>query len=221
MFKKYPLLICALFLLVHSVILTSGKPVPSEDKGVFDIHFMGEKVGYEEYIWQTEGDGYVLTVRGRMTKPIPMVIDKISIRLDKSFIATQYFFEGSVSGVRQEVLSVVNEGQVESVILVAGQEQKTEIKIKRDAFLLPNAVYSPYLVLTKKFSCTLLERMELSAYIIPQFETPFSIEPSEESPCRLIMEMGESETLLDTDEEGRLISLQIPLKSLQVNRVPD
>jgi len=118
-------------------------------------------------------------------------------------------------------LSVINEGQVENVILVAGQEQKSTEKIKRDAFLLPNAVYSPYMVLTKKFNGNLKERVELSAYIIPQFETAFALEPSEERPWRLLMDMSGSEIILDGDEEGRLLSLRIPLISLEVRRVPD
>ena len=182
---------------------------------------MGEKVGYEEYTWQPAESGYILTIRGRLTKPIPMVIDKITLYLDANFIPTQYVFEGTVSGVRQEILSVIDGGRVANVILVAGQEQKTDITIKNDAFLFPDAVYSPYMVLTKKFACSLQDRLELSAYIIPQFETNFFLVPSEESPCRLTIEMDESETLLETDEEGKLMSLRIPLKNLQVLRVPE
>lgn len=214
-------MIYAIFFFIASSFQSPDQILSPPEKGVFDIVFMGEKVGYEEYTWQPIESGYVLTIRGRLTKPIPMVIDKITLRLDESFIATQYIFEGSVSGVRQEILSVIDGGRGNNVILVAGQEQKADITIKRDAFLLPNAVYSPYMVLTKKFRCSLQERIELSAYIIPQLETSFFLAPSEEIPCRLTMEMGESETLLETDNEGKLMSLHIPLKNLQVLRVPE
>jgi hypothetical protein len=156
-----------------------------------------------------------------MTKPIPMVIDKLTIRLDKAFIPSQYYFQGSVSGVRQEVLSVINEGQVENVLLVAGQEQKTEFKIRRDAFLLPNPVYSPYMVLTKKFPCSLVEKTEFSAYVIPHFESAFTLEPSEESPCLLVMDMSGTEIRIGMDDQGKLVSIEIPLKNLEVLRTSE
>jgi hypothetical protein len=188
------------------------------EKGVFDVFFMGEKVGYEEYIWEFKDREYLLTVRGRMTKPIPMQIEKLTIRLDKSFIASQYYFKGSVSGVEQEVLSVIDEGRVENIILVAAQEQKNEAKIRRDALLLPNAVYSPYIVLTKRFPCTLQEKTDLPVYIIPQVETTGTIEPSEFNPCHFILIMSDAEIHVGTDENGNLNSLEIPLKNLRVVR---
>jgi hypothetical protein len=191
------------------------------EKGIFDVFFMGEKVGYEEYIWESKEQEYLLTVRGRMTKPIPMQIEKLTIRLDKSFIASQYYFKGSVSGVEQEILSVINEGTGENIILVAGQEQKSEVKIRRDALLLPNAVYSPYMVLTKRFPCTLQEKTELSVYFIPQMETPVTVEPTEFNPCHFILEMADSEIHLGTDEDGNLNLLEIPLKNLRVVRASD
>jgi len=221
MLRKFLFLIALSTFLAYSIFSLSDRDAALPEKGVFDISFMGEKVGYEEYTWQSTETGYLLTVRGRMTKPIPMVIDKLTIRLDHAFIPSQYYFEGSVSGVRQEVLSVINEGQVENVILVAGQEQKTEVKIRRDAFLLPNPVYSPYMVLTKKFPCSLTEKAEFSAYVIPHFESPFTLESSEENPCLMIMDLAGTETQIGMDDGGKLMSLTIPLQNLEVVRVSE
>ncbi len=210
-----------IILLSLSVLFPAFGEQEESEEGVFDIFFMGEKVGYEEYIWESEEGAYLLTVRGRMTKPIPMEIEKLTIRLDKSFIASQYYFKGTVSGVEQEVLSVINEGNVENVILVRGQEQKSEAKIRRDALLLPNAVYSPYVVLTKRFPCNLQEITELSVYLIPQVETSVTVEPSEFNPCHFILVIGGSEIHVGTDENGNLNSLEIPLKNLRVVRALD
>jgi hypothetical protein len=210
-----------IFLFGLSVFFPALEAQEESEKGVFDIFFMGEKVGYEEYVWESDEREYLLTVRGRMTKPIPMVIEKLTIRLDKSFIASQYYFKGSVSGVEQEVLSVINEGVVANIILVRGQEQKSTVKIRRDALLLPNAVYSPYIVLAKRFPCTLQEKIELSVYFIPQVETPVSVEPSEFNPCHIILEIADSEIHVGTDEDGNLGSIEIPLKNLRVVRVTD
>jgi hypothetical protein len=215
------------FILILILLICLSIPVPSfaaregSEEGVFDIFFMGEKVGYEEYIWESTEREYLLTVRGRMTKPIPMEIEKLTIRLDKSFIPSQYYFKGSVSGVEQEVLSVINDGNVENIILVAGQEQKSEVKIRRDALLLPNAVYSPYIVLTKRFPCTLQEKTDLSAYFIPQVETSFTVEPSEFNPCHVVLEMTDSELHVGTDENGNLNLLEVPLKNLRIVRVSE
>ncbi len=209
-----------IFILLSGLALCAPAIEAQEEAevGVFDIFFMGEKVGYEEYSWESSEREYLLTVRGRMTKPIPMVIEKLTIRLDKSFIPSQYFFKGSVSGVEQEILSVINDGDVANIILVAGQEQKSSAKVRRDALLLPNAIYSPYIVLTKRFPCILTEKTELFAYLIPQMETPFTVEPAEFNPCHFILEMTGSEIHVGTDENGQLNSLEIPLQNLKVVR---
>ena len=220
-FSSKALIFIPILLFVLSVTLPVLGEQDKPEEGVFDIFFMGEKVGYEEYIWESKEQEYLLTVRGRMTKPIPMQIEKLTICLDKGFIASQYYFKGSVSGVEQEVLSVISEGNVENIILVAGQEQKSEVKIRRDALLLPNAVYSPYVVLTKRFPCTLQEETELSVYSIPQVEIPVTVQPSEFNPCHFILEMTGSEIHVGTDEAGNLNSLEIPLKNLRVVRVSD
>ncbi len=220
-FSSRAFLFIPILLFALSVFFPASGGQEGSEEGVFDVFFMGEKVGYEEYIWESREREYLLTVRARMTKPIPMVIEKLTIRLDKGFIASQYYFKGSVSGVEQEVLSVINEGQVKNIILVAGQEQKSEVKIRRDALLLPNAVYSPYVVLTKRFPCTLQEKTELSVYFVPQVETPVTVGPSEFNPCHFILEMAGTEVHVGTDEDGNLNSLEIPLSNLRVVRVSD
>jgi len=123
-----------------------------------------------------------------------------------------------VGGVSQEVTSSISGGNVENIIRAAGQEQKSSVKIKRDAFLLPNPIFSPYIVLTKKFRCTLEEKIELSAYIIPLLETLCSIEPKEETPCIYLMNIGGVDIELETNEEGNLMALHVPSQNLKVIR---
>ena len=204
-------LILLLFLSVFS-----GFSQEETERGTFSIYFMDEKVGYEEYIWQADETGYNLSLSGRMTKPIAVEIERLTIRLDNNFIPLSFYFKGRLSGMSQEVFSSIEEGQVENTILVSGHEQKNTVKIKRDAFLLPNPIFSPYMILTKKFRCTLQESVTLSAYIIPQVEIDFTLESEEESPCILIMHSSGMEIELETDEEGKLISLHIPSQRLRV-----
>jgi hypothetical protein len=84
------------------------------------------------------------------------------------------------------------------------------VQIRRDAFLLPNPIFSPYMAITKKYACSLEEAQELSAYLIPQVETAFTLRPKENEPCTLIMEMGATQIELYTDETGQLIGLSAP-----------
>ena len=58
------------------------------------LYFMDEKVGYEEYTWQSDEQGYLLEASGRMTKPVALEITKLSLRLDKSFIPRKFYFKG-------------------------------------------------------------------------------------------------------------------------------
>lgn len=218
MAKKRGIFLC---LIVFVFVCRSIYAEPTQDgseKGSFSIYFRNEKVGYEEYIWKSEEKGYILTVRGRLTKPVPLEIDHLSIRLDKSFIPVHYEFNGSVSGLSQKISSRIIEGDVENTIHVAGQEQKSTEKIRRDAYLLPNPIYSCFMILTKKFRCSLQEKVELSAYIIPQIEVPFSLGPNEENLCFLNMMLNETQIELETDDKGTLLTLQIPARNLRVVR---
>lgn len=209
------------FLLIFSILsffLFSLSASKMTEKGEFSIYFMDEKVGYEEYTWEEDENGYHLSVKGRMTKPADLEIKELDIRLDKNFIARSFRFKGSVNGVQQEVSSTISEGDVENTIKVAGQESQSTVKIRRDAFLLPNPVFSPYVVLTKKFMCTLEEEIELSAYIIPQLENPFTLNSVEGVPCTLIMQLSGITIELQTDDEGNLIALSVPAQRLEVLR---
>ena len=196
--------------------LLSSSARDSIERGAYSIYFMDEKVGYEEYTWEEDENGYHLSVKGRMTKPADMEIEELEIYLDKNFIASSFYFKGSVNGVLQEVSSTVSDGDVENRIRVAGQESQSTVKIRRDAFLLPNPVFSPYLIVAKKFRCALEEEIELAAYIIPQLENIFTLSPVEGVPCSLVMQLSGIRIELQTDEEGNLIALSIPAQRLEV-----
>ena len=190
----------------------------ASETGTLSIYFMEEQVGYEEYFWEEDNTGFTLTVRGRMTKPIAIEIERLVIRVDKSYIPERYTFKGQVSGVNQDIQSFFSEGKVVNTKQVAGQERTETVDIKRDAFLLPNPMFSPYMVLTKKFRCGLQETTEISAYIIPQMEILSTLGPKQDFPCRLVLRMGTTEIEIGTDEEGVLNSLDISSQTLRVLR---
>lgn len=190
----------------------------ASETGTLSIYFMQEQVGYEEYVWEEDNTGFTLTVRGRMTKPIAIEIERLVIRLNKSFIPERYTFKGQVSGVNQDIQSFFSEGKVVNTKQVAGQERTETVDIKRDAVLLPNPMFSPYMILTKKFRCGLQETVEISAYIIPQMEIPSTLGPKQDFPCRLVLRMGTTEIEIETDEGGVLNSLDISSPNLRVLR---
>ena len=206
-----------------ALLLAAGSLLPSPpqeeyEKGTFSIYFMDEKVGYEEFTWSRDASGIELTVQGRITKPLSLTIEELVIRLDAGFIPTEFRFKGSVGGVEQDVESVLSEGEARNTIRISGQEQIHTQQVRRDAFLLPNPIFSPFMAITKKFRCSLTESQELSAYIIPQVETPFTLSPQEHQPCTLILEMGASQIEMTTDDTGQLIELSIPLQRLRIVR---
>jgi len=216
MFKKISVIFIFIFLLLFFFFVFAAQYEEEVESGVLSIYFQDERVGYEEYTWQSDEMGYILSVKGRMTKPVDMEIHSLVLRLDKSFIPHQFNFKFSVSGIAQEISSIIVDGHVENTIHVSGQEQKSVVKIKRDAFLLPNPVFSCYMVLAKKFRCHLLEPVELSAYIIPIFEVPLSLEFDEESPCSMILEISGITMAMETDDEGSLNFLHSPAQKLKV-----
>jgi hypothetical protein len=208
----------SLFFILAVALPASNPAGLAKERGRFSIYFMDEKVGYEEYTWRQDERGVVLEVEGMMTKPIRMTIDELTIRMDDSFIPSYFRFRGTVSGVKQEIMSVLGEGKAQNSIKMGDQEYTQTSEVKRDAFLLPNPMFSPYMVITKKYLCNLEESTEQSAYIIPQVETPFVLSPQEDMPCSLLMEMGATQIELVTDESGRLNVLHIPLQKLRIVR---
>jgi hypothetical protein len=216
MSKKFLIFLIIVILVMLFFSLSSMASLEEMEKGTLSIYFMQEQVGYEEYAWEEDEYGYSLTVRGRMTKPITIEIDELIINLDKSFISRQFLFRGKVSGVEQEIRSIISEGKVVNIKKVAGQEQSGAVSIRRDAFLLPNPVFSPYMVLTKKYRCDLQEKIDISAYIIPQMEVPATLEPKKDDPCRLIIRLAATEIELETNEEGILNTMDIPSQNLRV-----
>jgi len=186
------------------------------ERGVFSVYFMGEKVGYEEYTWEEDEQGFLLNVKGKMTKPTTVEVENLVIRLSNDYIAESYEFEGSVNGIPQRVSSTIKEGYVQTIVQISGQEQFLAEKIRRDAFLLPNPIFSPYMVITKKFRCSPPEKIELSAYIIPQLEIPFLLEAAKESVCLLQFMIGSTPVALQTNDSGCLKSLEMPSQKIKV-----
>ncbi|MFQ5720905.1 MAG: hypothetical protein ACE5GI_00240 [Candidatus Aminicenantales bacterium] len=221
MLKKIILFLILFLLIIFFFLAWATLAQPKVERGVLSVYFMEEKVGYEEYVWEKMKEGYQLSVLGRLTKPTTMEIEKLTLKLDSNFIARNFYFKGSISGIEQEVVSTLSGGEVENLLKVSGQERKTKVKIRRDAFLLPNPIFSTYLVLTKKFGCSLQQQLELSAYIIPQLETAFTLEPQEDNPCQLIMKMGGMKVLIETDDQGNLKSLSVPSQKLRVVNTPE
>jgi len=213
--------VAACFLCVFLTIFSfpaNTADLKSTEEETLSIYFNDEKVGYEEYVWTSSQDGYCLSGKGRIEKPVPITIDLIEIHLDGSYIPLRYTFKGTISGVYQEIQSEFREGEGANQITVAGQSQEYQVNIRRDAFLLPNPLFSPYVVITKKFGCSVSEALELSAYTIPQLETPFLLEAKEEDPCTLLMTLSSIQIEIQTNEEGDLVSIVISSQGLRVVR---
>ncbi|MBN2199172.1 MAG: hypothetical protein JW747_04910 [Candidatus Aminicenantes bacterium] len=205
---------------MSALLLGLGLFVPSDarmsERGTLAIYFREAKIGYEEYVWTEDAEGYELSVTGRMSGPMTLEIERLRLRMDRDFIARTFFFKGTVNGVPQEIESTLREGAVTNRIKVAGQVMDSTASVRRDALLLPNPIFSPYLVVAKKFGCGLQAPAEIAAYIIPQVEVAGRVEPKAGSPCALVLTLGGVEIALAADEEGRLTSLLIPGQGIRV-----
>jgi len=212
---RLPLLgLFGLMVLGHSA--AGLRPGDVLDAGTLSIYFQDEKVGYEEFVWREDPEGYELKVSGRMSKPFRLDIESMTLRLSKDFIPREYLFKGAMNGMSQEIMSRIVDGNVENTIRVAGQENVLEINVRRDAFVLPNPLFSPYLVLAKKFGCELKGKTEIAAYLIPQVEITGTLESSAGDPCALTLDLAGVQILLVTNAERKLVSLSMPSQNLRV-----
>lgn len=188
------------------------------EEGIYSVYYGDEKVGYEEFVWKLQGDSYLLEVKGRMDGPVPSELEELIIRLDRNYIPLSYTFKGTVGGLSQQVACTFEEGIVDLRMVVAGRNIQRTLQIQRDAFLLPNPFFSPYLVIAKKLGCRLEEKLDLFSYIVPQLEEEFSLEPDAENPCLLILMFKDTRIELETDGNGKLLELRIPSQKIRVMR---
>jgi hypothetical protein len=212
---KLPALgLCCLWMLGHAAAGPSSGEVL--DSGTLTIYFKDEKVGYEDYSWIEEADGYELRVSGRMAQPFRLEIESMTLRLSKDLIPREYHFQGALNGMSQEITSRIQEGRVQNTIRVAGQENVLELQVRRDTLVLPNPLFSPYVVLAKKYGCGLKDKAEVSVYMIPQVEMTGTLQSAADNPCALTLDVAGGQVLLVADAEQRLTSLSIPGQSLRV-----
>lgn len=208
---------------LYGLLLLAGaaRGVPGgldAESGTLSIYFMDEKVGYEDYAWSEEPGGYVLKVTGRMAKPLRLEVESLTIRLSRDYIPTDFSFKGSMNGTDQDITTVIREGRVRNTIITGGRESVTETQVRRDALILPNPIFSPYLVLAKKYGCGLKDKREISVYMVPQVEIAGSLESDPADPCRLMLKLAGVEMSLETDAEGHFLSLSMPAQNLKVVR---
>jgi len=78
----------------------AGQNPGQGEKGNLSVYFMEEKVGFEDYSWEPDDQGYTLQVTGRMTRPIPLEIESLAIRLSKHFIPREFALKRTVNGMR-------------------------------------------------------------------------------------------------------------------------
>ncbi len=195
-----------------------ARPAAADESGTLSVFFVGEKVGYEEYTWTEDASGYLLKATGRLTKPILLEMRSLTLRLNRDFIPLEYSFEGSLNGMDQKVTSVIKDGHAANMIVVGGQNISSDVDIRRDALILPNPIFSPYIVLAKKYGCELKDKADVSVYMIPQVEIAGTLEASPLDACALTLNLSGVEIVLQTDAERRLVSLTIPSQNLRVTR---
>ena len=205
-----------LALILGSLAAVSRPAAETTERGTLSIFFHEEKVGYEEYTWTEKADGFLLQVTGRLTAPLALEVESLSLCLTRDFIPCGFSFKGSVNGVENEVDSTIVEGVVTNRIKVAGQEMKYSLMIRRDAFLLPNPLFAPYQVITRKYRCASSPPAEVGIYIIPQLEVSGQLNSKADTPCQLVLTMGGVEVTLTSDEQGRLTSVVIPAQHIRV-----
>ncbi len=218
--KRPGLWFLALVLLLGPESALSGSPRPTEEtaleSGTLSVFFMGEKVGYEDYSWSSDPRGFVLRASGRMTKPLDLKVESLTLALSKDFIPVEYSFSGSINGTRQEVTTKFREGEALNSIVVAGQETTSEASVRRDALILPNPLFSPYVVLAKRYACGLKDKVQVSAYMVPQVEIAGDLQSDPAAPCSFTLDLAGVQIILETDGDHHLVSISIPSQNIKV-----
>lgn len=193
------------------------------DKSTFYVYYADQPVGQESFELAETGEGYSLKASASLTKPILFETELLLLETNLSGQPTRFRFKGKVRGVEQEVSTRFSENAAENTISAAGRSSVKTDDIHAGAFVLPNLLFSPYLLLARVIGAEKgVSRKDLYAYVPPQAEVPFSLEKDVEkkrwglwlqnptgNKVHVIVEFGE----LD-----KPIAIHIPSASLSAYR---
>lgn len=193
-------------------------------KGVFRVFFGSQEAGQESYELVQTGEGFRLTASGKLSRPVEFETRNLLIQTDTRGRARKFEFKGSVRGIEQEVTAEISDRSAENRIRAAGQVVAKSDPVHVGTFLLPNLLFSPY-VLVAHFLESGKEghpEGELHAYVPPQAEIPFSLTRNPEKK-RLDLWLRnaaspEVHVVVELDERGAVKGVHIPSASLSAYR---
>lgn len=215
--SKKTILILVILLLFFGFLFSQtpqNKTSASSPKKIF-LYFMGEEAGYEEYEWLEQTDRYILSARGEMRKPISLIVEQMTLELDKEFKPLRFYLKGEVRGIVQEIETTISQGEVKNKILAGDQKRETTANISPDALILPNGIFAPYVILAKRAMRLGQEKATFRAYVIPQLEVSASVEPDMANPLFFHLNLAGVKIELLTDKEGFLKSISIPSQGME------
>ncbi len=217
--SKRTILILVILLLFFGFLFSQPPQnmTPANSLKKIFFYFMGEDVGYEEYEWLEQTDRYILSARGEMRKPISLIVEQMTLELDKEFKPLRFYFKGKVRGMVQEIETTISQGEVKNKILAGEQTRETTANISPDALILPNGIFAPYVVLAKRAMRLEQEKATFRAYVVPQLEVSVSVEPDTANPLFFHLNLVGVKIELLTDKDGFLKSLSIPSQGMEAH----
>jgi len=189
------------------VLLVSIKP----EVGRLTIYQNGKAIGTEEFKITPKPGGYFVEGQTILTMPQKVAL-KSKMELNEALIPTSYEFESGGSSIKMKVESPVSELEYS----VNGQKEGSDVRFPKDGAIIDSNFFHHYALLLYRIS-GVKGSTTLSAFVPQQLELgPITVKSLGDNTFEF--DTGNVKVKARTDNEGRLIRLEVPDAKVVVER---
>jgi dienelactone hydrolase len=135
------------------------------------IYFSSDTAGEETYKITATDDGYVMEAHGKMTRPVLVVTESMTIGWNKNFQPQSFRYKGQVGPAEQEIVTEFKGEQAKSTVSYPGNKLNLETRIHPDTVVAPNGVFAALAVLDRRYDFTKEDETQLVYWFgVPQQE---------------------------------------------------
>jgi pimeloyl-ACP methyl ester carboxylesterase len=218
-------------LLVALGVAGPARAQPTEEAASFRVFLKGFAIGGEDVVVRRTPAGVTITSSGRLAPPLDLVTKQSIVRYDSSWRPLDLSIDAHTRGAGLTIRTTFVNGQAESEITNAGAPTRKTDAVALDTIVLPNLFFSAYEALALRLA-TMSDGATFQAYIAPQAEIPVRLNrrwtQKVETARRVIDVRAYAltfqnpgtplEAVVWTDENGRLLKLEVAAQELMVVR---
>jgi alpha-beta hydrolase superfamily lysophospholipase len=226
---RFHLTVWALLLALAAAGPASAQP--PEEAASFRVFLKGFAIGGEDVVVRRTPGGVTITSSGRLAPPLDLVTRQCIVRYDGEWRPLELSVEAHTRGAAFSIKTTFANGQADNEITQAGAPTRKTDAVAADTIVLPNLFFSAYEALALRLA-GMAVGTTFRTYIAPQAEIPVRLNgrsTQKVETARRVIDVrayaltfqnpgGALDAVIWTDENGRLLKLDVAAQELMVVR---